>query len=85
MWGVGAEKKVVATGLGGEGMEVGEGEGNLREVGGSKGKGVAIKGKGNDHWRLEAIRALSITFEVSKCVDEGRRSGADSSKGTCPA
>jgi hypothetical protein len=54
MWGVGAERKVVSTGL------VGDISG-ARE---SNGKGKAVAGKGRS-WKVEAGRALGSCFEVS--------------------
>lgn len=51
MWGVGAEKKVVGTGLVGEDV-----------VAGARGKN---SGKGRS-WRVDATRALSLCFEVSR-------------------
>lgn len=54
MWGVGAEKKVVGTGL--VGVESG-----VETIGG-KGKGVVGKVQ---NWREDAIRALGLSFEVS--------------------
>ncbi|WRT65023.1 uncharacterized protein IL334_001964 [Kwoniella shivajii] len=53
MWGVGAERKVVGTGL------VGVDIMTERDVGG---KGKAVAGKG-DRWRGEASRTLSSIFE----------------------
>jgi len=53
MWGVGAEPKVVVTGLVGN---------QSSSTGGYKGK--AVEGKGRI-WRGEAIRALTMVFEVS--------------------
>jgi len=54
MWGVGAEKKVVSTGLVGETAGVKD----------SNGKGKAVAGKGRS-WKIEAARALGSCFEVS--------------------
>ena len=55
MWGVGAEKKVVGTGL--------VGEEAISESVGMKGKTVTGKSRS---WRIEATRALSLCFEVSR-------------------
>ena len=55
MWGVGAEKKVVSTGLVGEAPSTKE----------STGKGKAVAGKGRS-WKVEAARALGSCFEVSR-------------------
>ena len=72
MWGVGAEKKVVGTGLVGDDLAL--------ETGG-KGKEVVGKGK---NWRVEAIRALSSCFVVSTLFHR-LRFDFDGSKGICHA
>lgn len=51
VWGVGAEKKVVGTGLVGENI--------LRETPADRSR--------DKHWRNDAIAALTIVFEVSSC------------------
>lgn len=51
VWGVGAERKVIGTGLVG---------GDLKHVA-EKGKGVSVR---KDVWRYEATKALSSVFEV---------------------
>lgn len=52
-WGVGAERKVVGTGL----IGLSQGEEN--------GKGKGVEGT-DDVWRLEATNALTSVFEVSQ-------------------
>ena len=58
-WGVGAERKVVGTGL--IGMETVEGN--------SKGKGVAGR---DEEWRHDVTRSLTSVFEVSKAIFPGQ-------------
>lgn len=54
LWGVGAEKKVVSTGLFGDEAPAGE----------SSGKGKAVAGKTRS-WRPEGVHSLGLCFEVS--------------------
>lgn len=67
VWGVGAERKVVGTGLVGE---------DIGEVVG-KGKGVSM---GGHEWRIEAVSAMRSIFEVNTNSLHSTRSVADTSE-----
>jgi hypothetical protein len=71
MWGVGAERRVVATGLVGMDLnEEHEAAGVAGAAGQGKGKGVAGKGEA---WKGQASSALGLVFEVSAGVRVHRR------------
>jgi hypothetical protein len=72
MWGVGAERRVVATGL--VGMDLDE-EHEATGVAGTQGKGKGVAGKG-EAWKGQASRALGLVFEVSAAVRVPQRNAA---------
>jgi hypothetical protein len=79
LWGVGAEKRVISTGLFGD--EVPDGE--------TSGKGKAVAGKTRS-WRAEGVHSLGLCFEVrpillASCTPSRYASSLHRSKGTSHA